>query len=104
MACRSVWAPTSTGTAGSTPRWPRRSADLVTGDGVDKAHYERSDISVVPAAGVVGEAMVMLILADAMLDKFGGDTVADTRDALDRYLERIARAPEAPVAGGRRPG
>jgi len=86
----------------STLARPLPSADLVTGDGVDKAHYERSDISVVPAAGVVGEAMVMLTLADAMLDKFGGDTIADTRDALDRYVERISRAPEAPVAGGRR--
>jgi chorismate synthase len=88
----------------STLARPLPSADLVTGDGVDKAHYERSDISVVPAAGVVGEAMVMLILADAMLDKFGGDTVADTRGALDRYVERISRAPKAPVPGGRRAG
>jgi chorismate synthase len=88
----------------STLARPLPSADLVTGDGVDKAHYERSDISVVPAAGVVGEAMVMLTLADAMLDKFGGDTIGDTRDALDRYVERISRAPEAPVAGGRRAG
>jgi chorismate synthase len=88
----------------STLARPLPSADLVTGDGVDKAHYERSDISVVPAAGVVGEAMVMLTLADAMLDKFGGDTIGDTRDALDRYVERISRAPEAPVAGGRRSG
>jgi chorismate synthase len=88
----------------STLARPLPSADLVTGDGVDKAHYERSDISVVPAAGVVGEAMVMLTLADAMLDKFGGDTVDDTRDALDRYVERISRAPDAPVAGGRRAG
>ena len=45
----------------------------MTGEAVDKAHYERSDISVVPAAGVVGEAMVMLTLADAMLDTFGGE-------------------------------
>ncbi len=88
----------------STLARPLPSADLVTGDGVDKAHYERSDISVVPAAGVVGEAMVMLTLADAMLDKFGGDTIGDTRDALDRYVERISRAPEAPVPGGRRRG
>jgi chorismate synthase len=88
----------------STLARPLPSADLVTGDGVDKAHYERSDISVVPAAGVVGEAMVMLTIADAMLDKFGGDTVGDTRDALDRYVERISRAPDAPVAGGRRAG
>jgi chorismate synthase len=85
----------------STLARPLPSADLVSGEAVDKAHYERSDISVVPAAGVVAEAMVMLTLADAMLDKFGGDTIADTRDALDRYVERISRAVEAPVAGGR---
>jgi chorismate synthase len=88
----------------STLARPLPSADLVTGDGVDKAHYERSDISVVPAAGVVGEAMVMLTLADAMLEKFGGDTIGDTRAALDRYVERISQAPDAPVAGGRRAG
>jgi chorismate synthase len=85
----------------STLARPLPSADLVSGEAVDKAHYERSDISVVPAAGVVAEAMVMLTLADAMLDKLGGDTIADTRDALDRYVERISRAVEAPVAGGR---
>jgi chorismate synthase len=88
----------------STLARPLPSADLVTGDGVDKAHYERSDISVVPAAGVVGEAMVMLTLADAMLEKFGGDTIGDTRSALDRYVERISQAPDAPVAGGQRAG
>jgi chorismate synthase len=86
----------------STLARPLPSADLVSGEAVDKAHYERSDISVVPAAGVVAEAMVMLTLADAMLDKFGGDTIGDTRDALDRYVERISRPIAAPVAGGRR--
>jgi chorismate synthase len=86
----------------STLARPLPSADLVSGEAVDKAHYERSDISVVPAAGVVAEAMVMLTLADAMLDKFGGDTIDDTRDALDRYVERISRPIDAPVAGGRR--
>ena len=86
----------------STLAKPLPSADLVTGTAVDRAHYERSDISVVPAAGVVAEAMVMLTLADAMLDKFGGDTIGDTRDALDRYVERISRPIDAPVAGGRR--
>ena len=88
----------------STLARPLPSADLITGGAVNKAHYERSDISVVPAAGVVGEAMVMLTLADAMLDKFGGDTIADTRDALERYVARISRPIEAPVAGGRRAG
>ncbi len=86
----------------STLARPLPSADLVTGEAVDKAHYERSDISVVPAAGVVGEAMVLLTLADFVLDKFGGDSLAETRDNLERYRERIARPPEAPVAGGRR--
>jgi chorismate synthase len=86
----------------STLARPLPSADLVTGEAVDKAHYERSDISVVPAAGVVAEAMVMLTLADAMLDKFGGDTIADVRDSLARYVERISHDVEAPVVGGRR--
>jgi chorismate synthase len=81
----------------STLARPLPSADLITGEAVDKAHYERSDISVVPAAGVV-----MLTLARFVLEKFGGDTVEDTRDALERYRARIAAVPEAPVAGGRR--
>jgi chorismate synthase len=86
----------------STLARPLPSADLVTGEAVDKAHYERSDISVVPAAGVVAEAMVMLTLASFVVEKFGGDTVSDTRASLDHYRARIAAAPEAPVAGGRR--
>jgi len=85
----------------STLARPLPSADLVTGEAVDKAHYERSDISVVPAAGVVGEAMVMLTLAASVIEKFGGDTVTDIRAALEHYRARIREAPEAPVAGGR---
>jgi chorismate synthase len=84
----------------STLARPLPSADLVTGRPVEKAHYERSDISVVPAAGVVGEAMVALALADALLQKFGGDSIEETRDNLERYRARIARPPEAPLAGG----
>jgi chorismate synthase len=86
----------------STLARPLPSADLVTGEAVDKAHYERSDISVVPAAGVVAEAMVMLTLAAFVVEKFGGDTMGDIRAGLDQYQARIAGAPEAPVAGGRR--
>jgi chorismate synthase len=86
----------------STLARPLPSADLVTGEAVDKAHYERSDISVVPAAGVVAEAMVMLTLAAFVVEKFGGDTMDDLRASLDRYRARIAIAPDAPVAGGRR--
>jgi chorismate synthase len=73
----------------STLARPLPSADLITGQAVDKAHYERSDISVVPAAGVVAEAMVMLTVADFVLDKFGGDSIAETRDNLERYNARI---------------
>ena len=86
----------------STLARPLATADLVTGEPVEKAHYERSDISVVPAAGVIGEAMVAATLADFVLDKFGGDSLAETRENLARYQERIGRAPEAPAPGGRR--
>jgi len=86
----------------STLARPLPSADLITGEAVDKAHYERSDISVVPAAGVVGEAMVMLTLADFFLDKFGGDSMAETRANFDSYRARISRSPEPPLAGGQR--
>jgi chorismate synthase len=86
----------------STLAKPLPSADLVTGEAVDKAHYERSDISVVPAAGVVAEAMVMLTLAGFVMEKFGGDTIDDVRAAVEHYRVRIAETPDAPVAGGRR--
>jgi len=88
----------------STLARPLPSADLITGEAVDKAHYERSDISVVPAAGVVAEAMVMLTLAAFVMEKTGGDTIEDVVANLATYGARIARAPEAPVAGGRRAG
>jgi chorismate synthase len=85
----------------STLARPLPSADLMTGEAVEKAHYERSDISVVPAAGVVAEAMVMLTVADFVLDKFGGDSIDETRDNLARYKERIGRAGKRPtVAAG----
>ena len=53
------------------------------------AKYERSDVCAVPAAAIVGEAVVAWTLADAFLEKFGGDTVGDARAALDAYLARI---------------
>ena len=75
----------------STLPRPLESADLVTGQPVEKAHYERSDISVVPATGVVAEAMTCLTLADFALEKFGGDSLAETLDNAARYRNRIAR-------------
>jgi chorismate synthase len=77
----------------STLARPLPSADLVSGAAVEKAHYERSDISVVPAAGVIGEAMVLLTLTGAVLEKFGGDSLAEVADNLARYVERITRLP-----------
>jgi chorismate synthase len=84
----------------STLARPLPSADLITGEPVEKAHYERSDISVVPAAGVVAEAMVMLTLARFMLEKTGGDSMDEVAANLAAYRTRIARAPEPPLAGG----
>ncbi len=55
------------------------SVDVSTGEAT-RAKYERSDISAVPAAGVVGEAMVALVIADAFLEKFGGDSIAEIRE------------------------
>src|SRR6187397_21375 len=88
----------------STLARPLPTADLVTGEPVEKAHYERSDISVVPAAGVIGEAMVMLTLARFVLEKTGGDSVADAAANLATYRARIAQPLDAPEAGGARRG
>ena len=62
--------------------------DVATGEEA-KAHHQRSDVSAVPAAGVVAEAMVALVLADAVTEKFGGDSVAETRRNLESYLASI---------------
>lgn len=67
---------------------PLPSVDLDTGERV-QAHYERSDACVVPAAGVVGEAMVALVLANAFLEKFGGDSVGETRRNYEAYMKTI---------------
>ena len=53
------------------------------------AHYERSDVCVVPAAGVVAEAMVAIVLADAWLEKFGGDSLAEMRAGVEAYLRTL---------------
>jgi chorismate synthase len=77
----------------STLSNPLPSADLHTGEEI-QAHYERSDICTVPAAGVVGEAMVAIVLAGAMLEKFGGDSLAETLRAFETYQRTIG--PRAP--------
>lgn len=72
----------------STLRRPLESVDLVTRQGVVAA-YERSDVCVVPAAGVIGEAMVALVLAQAFLEKFGGDHLEETRRNFNGYLQQL---------------
>jgi len=65
-----------------------RTVDVATGEAA-AAHHQRSDVCAVPAAGVVAEAMVALVLANSMLEKFGGDSVGETRRNLDAYLAAI---------------
>ncbi len=64
------------------------SADLATGEATE-AHYERSDVCIVPAAGVIAEAMVAIVLATAVLDKFGGDHISETLRNYRAYLETV---------------
>jgi chorismate synthase len=62
--------------------------DTATGEEA-KAHHQRSDVTAVPAAGVVAEAMVALVLADAVTEKFGGDSLPETRRNLEAYVAAI---------------
>ena len=57
----------------------------------EKANYERSDVCVVPAAGVIGEAMVAIVLAQAFLEKFGGDSLSETCRNYEGYREQVRR-------------
>jgi len=72
----------------STLRRPLESVDLPTRDPA-LAIYERSDVAVVPAAGVIGEAMASLVLAQAFLEKFGGDSLAETKRNYDGYVDQV---------------
>lgn len=72
-----------------------QTVDLNTGEFVDRAHFERSDITFVPTCAVIGEAMVATVLADAMLEKFGGDHLDETRRNYQGYMERLSRLPAA---------
>ena len=72
----------------STLRRPLLTADLNTKEAI-KAAYERSDVCVVPAAGVAGEAMVALELASAFLEKFGGDSLEETRRNFEGYQRQL---------------
>jgi chorismate synthase len=72
----------------STLRQALETADMVTKEPVSAA-YERSDWCVVPAGAVAGEAMIALVLADAFLQKFGGDSLSEMRRNFDNYVRQI---------------
>jgi chorismate synthase len=78
----------------STLRKPRDSVDIVTG-ATGRAHIERSDVAIMPRAAIVGEAMAALVLADALLMSFGGDSMGDLKAAVARRRRRQTR----PAAG-----
>jgi chorismate synthase len=61
---------------------------MVTKESISAA-YERSDVCVVPAGGVVGEAMVSIVLAQATVEKFGGDSLGELRRNFDGYLRQL---------------
>jgi chorismate synthase len=72
----------------STLRRPLESVDLVTRNAA-LAAYERSDVCVVPAAGVIGEAMVSIVLASAFAEKFGGDSLCETKRNYTGYMAQV---------------
>lgn len=80
----------------STLRQPLRSADVRTGE-VAPGAVVRSDVTALPAAGVVCEAMVALVLADALCEKFGADSLDDMQEAYRHYLQRARWTPAQPM-------
>jgi chorismate synthase len=73
----------------STLRRPLESVDLETREPA-LAAYERSDVAVIPAAGVIGEAMTALVLASAFLEKFGGDSLGETKRNYEGYVAQVS--------------
>ena len=65
-----------------------RTIDTSTGEAAE-AHHQRSDVCAVPAAGVVAEAMVALVLVDAVMEKFGGDSLDEVKRNMASYLDSI---------------
>src|SRR5205807_3797468 len=72
----------------STLKKPLRSVNMETKQAV-QAHFERSDVCAVPAAGVIGEAMVAIVITEAVLDKFGGDSMVELLANYHSYLESV---------------
>lgn len=70
-----------------------QTVDVATGQAT-KAHHQRSDVTAVPASGVVAEAMVALVIAGEVLEKFGGDSVTETQRNMETYLAALPHIPE----------
>ncbi|HET8845428.1 MAG TPA: hypothetical protein VFN35_28405, partial [Ktedonobacteraceae bacterium] len=64
---------------------PLPTVDIRSGQNVEEGRYERSDVCIVPAGGVVGETMLAITLAEAWLEKFGGDSLAEMRANVEAY-------------------
>ena len=73
----------------STLMRPLGTVDVATGEAA-AAVAERSDVTAVPAMGVIAEAMIAYVLADAFLEKFGGDSIDEARRNYDSYLSHVA--------------
>lgn len=69
---------------------PLATFDIATGESA-QAVAERSDVTAVPAMGVIAEAMLAFCLAEALMEKFGGDSLAETRRNHDLYISHVAR-------------
>jgi len=83
----------------STLMSPLKTVDLATGQSAN-AQSERSDVTAVPAMGVIAEALVALVLADAMLEKFGGDSLGELRRNYDGYVASLGRRWKVLASGG----
>jgi len=81
----------------STTATPQPTVDLATLTDVP-SQYVRSDVCAVPAAAVIGEAMTALVLADALLEKFGGDHLDEVKRNAEAYLKTLKRFPLGPNA------
>jgi chorismate synthase len=76
----------------STLRQPLASVDIDTGEAIE-AVVQRSDVCAVPAAAVIGEAMLALVLADACMEKFGGDSLCETQRNWRSFLDQVREFP-----------
>jgi chorismate synthase len=75
----------------STLAHPLPTVDIQTHENVEQGRYERSDVCVVPAAGVVGEVMLAIVLTEAWLEKFGGDSMQETLANFRGYVESLQK-------------